>query len=274
MRALWLVVLLSVPAFAQVAGLCGNGRPCSVYSLRATAPVNTNAITLATTGAKLCLSSACAGYLTSDSVSSYAVWFYSTNQLRVWADVVQTTSYMLSSNGYAAPVAFASFPAAAAGNAGRLLYDSTSAVWRISDGATWKKMVTNTTGTDAQGAAGAAWNAWSGVPGTPATEGDNFFGPFFTKSMTPDVTRLACNWAVAGTGGATGVVVEVYDTTGAAQACQCTLGACTTAARVPLTCECLATLATTSTYVMRLHTNTDCDINPEQIVCNATISPP
>lgn len=38
-------------------------------------------------------------------------------------------------------MAFASFPAAAAGNRGRLLYDSTNSVWRISDGSSsWRTL--------------------------------------------------------------------------------------------------------------------------------------
>ncbi len=46
-------------------------------------------------------------------------------------------SIYAGSGGFQAPLAFASFPAAAAGNSGNLLHDSTNVVWRASNGSAW-----------------------------------------------------------------------------------------------------------------------------------------
>lgn len=100
----------------------------------------------------------------------------------------------------------------------------------------------------------------------------NFTGAM--KNIGGTISRATCSWATAGVGGATGVVVQFYNVTGAAEVCSCTLGACTTAANSPLDCGCAAALTGTNAHAFRLKNTTDCGTNPGNIVCTATITGP
>lgn len=107
--------------------------------------------------------------------------------------------------------------------------------------------------------------AWSATCFGVCAEDANFQGPL--HNVAADATRVGCSWGTAGTGGTTGVVVQVYDVTGAASVCSCTLQACTAAAGTPANCSCTGTLSGSNQYAVRLSSSTDCAGNPSNIVC-------
>lgn len=89
---------------------------------------------------------------------------------------------------------------------------------------------------------------------------------------------ISCNWGVAGVnGGSQNVILEVLADGGAAL-CSCTLAACDATAFTSQSCVCgggsgTAYAASTS-YVMQVKNTTNCNTNPESIVCNVEIQPP
>jgi len=157
----------------------------------------------------------------------------------------------------------ASFAAAAALNQGGVLEDTTSASGYISNGSRWNSIPTV-----------AAWTALSNTDASPAVENANFLGPFSTTiGQNLYIEKITCNWGQTGTGGTTGVVAQIFDTTAAAAVCTCTLGACTTAALIPLACDCNTQLSNASAraLVMRITSATDCTENPHRVRCAATL---
>lgn len=142
-------------AAAQVAGLCGPGKACSVHSLHTTTRVTTGTPTAASEVGGLCLrnpagtpwmfdtSTAATFSLKSDNASAVCprpgftsvAWTFTSGSTPSFA-VSGTSS---ATAGFAAAQSFAAFPACAAGTNGRLLYDSTNGRWRTCDGAgTWR----------------------------------------------------------------------------------------------------------------------------------------
>lgn len=115
---------------------------------------------------------------------------------------------------------------------------------------------------------------WCGI-GAACSEDVNFLGTMATSSSRGwdryNVRRVACNWGVAGTGGTTGVVVQVYNLSTAAEICSCTLGACTTSAFTNLDCACTASLTDNQhDFAIRLKNTTDCTADPQYIACNVS----
>ncbi|MFZ5469471.1 MAG: hypothetical protein ACOZIN_08545 [Myxococcota bacterium] len=107
-----------------------------------------------------------------------------------------------------------------------------------------------------------------GIGASCVTEA-NFLGPYRTSVFTAFAAKsISCSWGTAGTGGTTGVVVELLDNTTPASVCTCTLGACTTSASTPLICGCAGSVGPNKTLVMRLASTTDCTANPQEIHCN------
>lgn len=103
-----------------------------------------------------------------------------------------------------------------------------------------------------------------------------FVGAWFLQSgFTAAKLNVACSSGTAGTGGTTGVVVRMVDYTGNSTVGTCTLGACTTAAGVPLTCVLGSGVVLTSAhvYALSLSTTTDCATNPGRITCNVSVAP-
>jgi hypothetical protein len=140
MRALALVLLLlSSSVFAQVAGVCGSGKNCSVATLRTTAVATPS----------VCSTGSNADWGTQISTSNYSIYSYTAGTRCSSGGVVKlnvnindaavrtgTAGWFSASAGFESSVAFASFPTAAS-SSGRLIYDSTNAVWRYSNGTVW-----------------------------------------------------------------------------------------------------------------------------------------
>lgn len=158
-------------------------------------------------------------------------------------------------------VATASLPACAAGTAGAVQYDTTTTTVKYCNGSAWTEF-----GTSSQTRVGSFF-AQSDETDT-APENANFRGAFYATG-TLSVVRVACNWVTAGTGGTTGVVVRIVDST-PTEICSCTLGACTTAALSMMNCECSGSLTTNTNYTVQLKDTTDCTANPIEVSCNVT----
>lgn len=144
MRFLFLLSLISTIATAQVAGVCAAGRPCSVSSLRATTGPFACSVSMPVTG-YACLTTAANGPRIYASNTTNTIYAAGTHQfynqtLGDWGGVTTgsfTSAYTVTANqGFAAPVAFSSFPICNATTNGRLLYDGTNTRWRTCDGTT------------------------------------------------------------------------------------------------------------------------------------------
>ena len=275
-RRWWRVVplafaVLSGSASAQVAGLCGAGKNCSVNALKVTGSVPSAGTQPAAIqvldGKAICLNAACSSYVDYNIAGGALRLVASSTAIQVSSGVASASHYVSAATGFSASVAYASFPACAAGTLGRLLYDSTNDLWRYcGSDSVWHPMPRNTDA--AQYYQSAQWS--SVCFGTCSTESSNFTGGYTPRGDTEKaVTRITCAWGTAGTGGTTGVVVRLYDVGGAAELCSCTLGACTTAANTNLTCSCASgVLASSKNYAVQLKSTTDCTGNPSNIVCN------
>lgn len=114
--------------------------------------------------------------------------------------------------------------------------------------------------------------AWTASTPGAVTEDSNFLGPFRSTTLTGTFRNITCNWGVAGTGGTTGVVAQVYNATDGAELCACTLGACTTTALDSLSCSCGTAFAAAKSYTLRIKGTTDCAVNPQVIFCNIEIT--
>lgn len=134
------------------------------------------------------------------------------------------------------------------------------------------------TGTVASGsgtlstAAGAINNYWSSVCFGVCSEDTNMTGGIRAQG-TGTTNRLLCSWGTAGTGGSTGVELNIFDVTAAGTLCTCNLGACTIAANTPTVCTCSGTYVNNNLYTMQLRGTTDCAVNPSNIVCTAMVGP-
>lgn len=128
-------------------------------------------------------------------------------------------------------------------------------------------------GTNSSTGISGSWSS-SVATGLAVAEDTNFVGPFRTVANTGKMRNIAVSWAVTGTGGVTGVVAQVYNATGSVELCSCTLGACTTASGVPLVCDCNASFAAATTYVVRFTSATDCATNPQGPVVNVELTQP
>lgn len=286
-RLAFVVVMfaLTMLAFAepgqavQTGGSCGPGKSCVAKSFKATSATTINTVPASfviggspATPYAMCVDKDCRTEITYN-YGGDALWLYNRANavlLTVEPGRITGNKYFTSSQGYAAPVAFASFPSAS-GAAGRLLYDSTSNVWRWSDGTTWQQLAKTADLPSTR----KIWTALSSSGSAEtAPEGVNFLGPFTAETVVR-IDSIDCSWQTAGTGGTTGVVAQIYDVTAAAQVCTCTLGACSTTARTPLSCDCAHGVTSGAGHVltMRLTTGTDCTTNPAGLVCNVMMDP-
>lgn len=161
-----LLVLSPCAARAQVAGTCGPGKTCTSNRFRAgdgtaLAPAysfindgdtglyrpaanqvgvtveGTRTVVITSNGVIQGVSSL-PSLILNDGVGAQLT--YSSSLLRVTGGAALVNVPLEGTAGFLAPVAFASFPAAAAGNTGRLLYDSTNGVWRVSNGSAWQPL--------------------------------------------------------------------------------------------------------------------------------------
>jgi hypothetical protein len=165
-------------------------------------------------------------------------------------------------NGLDAPRALSSFPACDGVTSGRLLYDTTNAVWRWCDGYNWRAVASE------DYVAASRRVRFTGVCfGSPCAMDTNFTGGYYSNDVEV-ISNVTCSWATAGSGGTEGVVIEVRNVDNAVTVCSCTLGACNTAANTPLRCACPGSVGARR-LVFRLSSSTDCATRPGNIVCNA-----
>lgn len=138
----WLAVfavMVPVAARAQVAGLCGPGKDCSVRSLRTTRAASATEICMGAGHASpywgINSSPTAIGWnrFTDDRCAGTSLGLMS---LSASALVTYNGVLIASNAGFEGSVAFSSFPSAAS-SAGRLLYDSTNTTWRYSNGTSW-----------------------------------------------------------------------------------------------------------------------------------------
>lgn len=282
-------LLYAATSLAQVAGVCGAGKACSVSKLNVT-----NAA-----GRSVCVGLPSSGLSAEWQMSSTVLGLRSMNgpqcatansEVFQWnlSSGLAVANFDFTSLGRTAAVtgfcsgptctgtAIGSFPTCTAGLSGRLLYDSTNNVWRTCNGATWLAM-TPVVSTGGQYLLHGVWTATATQAVSAAPEGVHFLGAFRPRaapaSPPPRADIIACNWQTAGAGGTTGVVVEVWNQTDGTQVCQCTLGSCTTTARDPLICGCEQNLLADKTYTVRLTSGTDCTTNPSGVVCSVHLVP-
>lgn len=141
---IFVLALLLVPfvAQAQVAGLCGPGKACSAAKFTATGGASGTA--------NVCVTGNNADWGWLASTSNFSLYSFTAGSK---CSAAQTLKFNVNVNdaavrpnnsngwfsapyGYDASLAFSSFPAAA-GVTGRMLYDSTNATWRYSNGTSW-----------------------------------------------------------------------------------------------------------------------------------------
>lgn len=213
MRAAWLkwghrwwrvlplaFALLSASASAQVAGICGNGRRCQVRSVALSpADSSTSAICLAPSGSYFwrlysTANSAVLGSTASTTachlstgLSNTVVWDFASQLNTVSLSIYSTSKiyaqYGLGSGATGAGTALASFPTCDGSATGRLLFDSTNAVWRFCDGSTWGQVGEE------------SWNAFE--PGTISATA--FVGAYRAK-RSHSTARMFCAARTAGVG--------------------------------------------------------------------------
>lgn len=277
MRGLGLTLaLVAQLAAAQVAGVCGPGKNCAARNFVSTPANQANA------------------YCVNDGATYSAAWRSFTTGQYGWhaftgqncnaANIIGGTPPVLmnivsgsmnlpnagwfysAAAGYSASLAFASFPSCTAGLAGRLIYDSTNAAWRYCDGAgTWLFVLNGSTS-----AASVDVYSWSAQQGTGGeTVNANWLGPYRTGNTGSSLRGAVCNWQATGTGGTTGVTLQVYNVTDSVALCSLGSVSCTTGARVPFTLGgCSGTaVAANKTYVVRVSAS-DCTTQPTGTVCS------
>lgn len=271
--------LLAGSASAQVAGLCGSGKNCTVNRVAGMASRNAYTWNFCNSIYPGTYSMGWGSY----AASNQASWLIYVGQNCQGTASQVPLNYVVLSGVWNVPTgyhwqvtdgletgangtgtAYASFPTCNAAATGRLLFDSTNNLWRFCDGAYWRPLQSSSEPTYTYASAGFSSICF----GTCSTESTNFTGSYSPRSDNERGTqKISCSWGTAGTGGTTGVVVRIYD--GSAEVCSCTLGACTTAANTALSCACAAgLLASSKNYTVQLKSTTDCTGNPANIVCN------
>ncbi len=121
-------------------------------------------------------------------------------------------------------------------------------------------------------------------PGTgAATESANFYPTLTPRSLGRfghvafQFDTISCGWDTAGSGGSTGVVAAVVQTSDAGVICSCTVGACTATAGTTNTCDCGAVKYLNATgwdagqFALRLTSGTDCAANPQNVWCSTLL---
>lgn len=182
----------------------------------------------------------------------------------IWSPTVLTTSGDITAATYlrTTGVALASFPTCNGGLAGAMEYDTTNSCVRVCNGSGWGSCLQPSSFIN---------NYWSSVCFGACSEDVNFTGGI--RSQGGSMTRMVCAWGTTGSGGSTGVEVNVYDVTAAGAICSCVVGACNIAANTPTVCTCSGTYVSGNIYTMQLRGTTDCAVNPQNIVCTASVAP-
>lgn len=131
------------------------------------------------------------------------------------------------------------------------------------------------TGATGSVASNTLQGTFAGYALTALADGANFVGGFATTSATPHVGNVTCSWSTVGSGGTTGVVIQIFDLAASSSLCSCTIGSCTTTINTPLTCACgSSAIVAGHKYVFRYSSSTDCLTNPANTFCTAELLSP
>jgi hypothetical protein len=262
-----LTALLVSVVSGQVAGVCGPGKQCEVRSLRATGSrqAGSTQAGLVVDNGVICFDKTCT-LRVFNGLGALATYHGVTRYFLVNPGVQTSTSQRFVAQGLNSGLvdspggqSFASFPTCNATYLGELRFDSTNTVWRWCDGSEWKAVASEVDVPKPAQFAGVCFGVCSE---------DTYFTGAYQPASQEKVSKVTCSWRVPGTGGSTGVVVRVVDVDTPDVVCECTLGACNTAANQPLSCSCSGNLVD-KRFTFRLSSSTDCAVNPTDIVCNA-----
>ena len=114
--------------------------------------------------------------------------------------------------------------------------------------------------------------SWTAFAAAAVTADTNMMGPFRASYSGGRFGNISCSWNVAGSGGTTAPVLQVYNVTDIMSLCTCTLStACNGAALVPGFCSCNTAFAADKTYAIRFDTIGDCAVGPDTPVCTAEV---
>lgn len=249
-----MIAIVLALALGQV-NLCGTGKSCSVYTLSAMkSTASTCAVSIPSASVRMCMGTATNAWLSYNGGSNVLDIETSTGGFRFLTGGVQSGSSVgagqfTASSGYNASVAYASFPAAAAGNTGRWLFDSTNVVWRYSNGSAWVKMPP------------AVWQFGGGIQDASIVKGSAIVTAQARAPIAATATSLEVVTLLAGTGAGTFDVV-VYNVTTATTLCSVTGKACTNAAQTTdTTYGCTGVVNASDVLQIRVD-NDGCDSSP------------
>lgn len=114
-------------------------------------------------------------------------------------------------------------------------------------------------------------SAWTAFAGAAQADNTDFLAPF-KATVGFKVRNVSVSWGTSGvTGGGTDLaVIAIYDVTGSAELCHCTLGIlCTAATNTPSSCDCNSGDATAGhLYTARWNSGTTCSTNPAVVAVN------
>jgi hypothetical protein len=115
---------------------------------------------------------------------------------------------------------------------------------------------------------GGLAGSWSAEDIGTAVAGGVFTGAY-SSTVAGTMDKITCSWQVAGQISGN-MVVHVEDYNGGAPStlCTCTLGACTTAANVPLSCTCNTAFLANKLYRLVIDATSNCSAFPQNTICN------
>lgn len=273
-------LLVASLGFAQVTGECGPGRTCTAAKFKATGPGSASvkpAVVSIPANSMVCVDGTTPGGTCNNGVggvsSETGVHINGTAWLTVNAATGAITANGLIATPGTGPVTVSdtsglALTGVATGSLptcgttvswGTVQYDTTAQSLKLCSNENWQSL---------EHEAFAARCLEAGACG----EGTNFLGPYDTKTEHSSAV-VACSSSTAGTGGATGVVVQLFDTTTTAAIGTCTVAACTAAAGAPGSCTITGTVPSGRRLVLRLAATTDCTTNPTGLTCNVNLKP-
>lgn len=99
----------------------------------------------------------------------------------------------------------------------------------------------------------------------PAAEGQALAPVFATGPHPPKFGSVNVMWSGSGSGGTSGVQVEIYDYPAGPVLCSCFVGPCSGAGHANLSCACNTEALPNKIYAGRIGTATDCAANPSDV---------
>lgn len=226
------------------------GQNCKVKSLSFNGPGGTDIIKFA-------------NGLTIHSNNGDSNWIYSApfRPSNLYSDGNLNTAGWVNSTTYFSSAGAALATGAVCPQVGALEYDTTGGCFKAcNSGATWSGCLSTSTTTNVV----PPWSSYCPKANCTKAEtaADNFLIPY-TPQVAVTPTKVSGNWGTAGTGGTTGVVIAIFDFTGASELCSVVLGPCTTTAGTPINANSGCPVMTAGhLYIARLKSTTDCATIP------------